>query len=195
MFYSLVCFLFVVFYTTLFRCKVHGRENIPAGGFILCSNHISWFDPPLVGCTLWKRKVYFMAKEELFSNRLFSLVLRKLNAFPVKRDRADRRAIQYALALLKEDGIVGMFPEGTRSKTGSMQELLDGAALLALKSNVPVLPVAVKGPYRLFRPVRVYIGNPLYFNNYKKGKKYTREDLKEISKNIREGINSLLEES
>ncbi len=193
--YTVGRLLFVVLFLVFFRWRVYGRENIPAEGVVICSNHINWLDPPLMASSIKGRKVHFMAKEELFANPVAGFILKKCKAFPVKRDRPDRKALQHSLRLLQEGEIVGMFPEGTRSKTGKMQELMDGAAMLVLKSRAPVVPMAVKGPYRLFQPIEVYLGPPLYFNSDKKGKKYSREDLKEVSRSIRENINKMLEEN
>ena len=195
MLYSIARWLFIVLFFLFFRYRVYGRDNIPRAPFIVCSNHMSWLDPPLVACIFERRhQVYFMAKEELFDIPLLGLILERIGSFPVKKDTADRRAITKALQLLKDDKVVGMFPEGTRSRKGKLQQFFDGASWIALKSQTPVVPVAIKGPYRLFRPTEVFIGPPLYFDYYRQGKKYGRDDLKEVSGKISRGIYRLLEE-
>jgi len=159
--YGLAKGLFSLLFALLFLgWRVEGRDNLPAeGGAILCSNHISWWDPPLVGCVV-KRRVHFMAKEELFKIPILGSILPALGAFPVRRGTPDRSAIRQALQVLKDGQVLGIFPEGTRSKTGHLQKAEPGTALLAIKSQAPLVPVAILGPYRLFRPIRVRIGAP-----------------------------------
>jgi len=192
--FSIFRAFFTLLFYTLYPCRIRGKENIPEAPYIICSNHLSWLDPPLIICIFWQRnQVFFMAKEELFQIPIIGFVIKKTGAFPVKKDIADRKAIQQAVSLLKENKVVGMFPEGTRSKTGKLQKLLDGASWIALRSNVPVVPVAIRGPYRLFKPVNVFIGEPMYFKGDKNGKKYSRKDIRDVSESIGEGINRLLE--
>lgn len=156
-FRSLLRFLYTIF----FRYRVIGAENIPkTGPAIICSNHISNLDPPLVGCAA-TRIVHFMAKEELFRIPLFRKLLDHLNAFPVNRTGGGRRALKKSLELLKEDKILGIFPEGTRSKTGKLGKGHIGAALLASKVGAPLIPTAIIGPYRLFRPIHIVFGKPI----------------------------------
>ncbi|MEW5922087.1 MAG: lysophospholipid acyltransferase family protein [Bacillota bacterium] len=164
MFYYLITACFRIFFKLLFRYQIYGWENIPEkGAYIICSNHKSWFDPPLVGSVCRHACINFMAKEELFHIFLFGSIIRKLGAFPVKRDTADRRALKKALQLLEEGKIIGLFPEGTRVKGGELGQPFHGPALIALLSKKPVLPVAVKWPGKLFQPVRITFGNLLYF--------------------------------
>lgn len=109
----------VIFYP-LYRIKVVGKENIPADGpVIICSNHISNVDPPVVGITS-SRNIYFLAKEELFKNPLIGGILKKVHAFPIKRGMRDRNALRKGLDILKEGHALGLFPEGTRQKSGEI---------------------------------------------------------------------------
>jgi len=196
MVYTLARAIFIIFFRLLYPFRVYGKENIPASPFIVCSNHISWLDPPLVTCT-FKRKeqVYFMAKEELFQIPVLSYLISKTGSFPVKKDSADRKAVQKALELLSKDKVIGVFPEGTRNRTGGLQKFFDGASWIALKSQAPVVPFVIKGPYRIFRPIKVFIGPPIYFKGRENGKKYNREDLKEVSTQINQAMNYLLEDT
>ncbi|HHW92344.1 MAG TPA: 1-acyl-sn-glycerol-3-phosphate acyltransferase [Firmicutes bacterium] len=127
-------------------CKgwvVEGVENIPqAGGLIVVANHTSYWDPPILGAAM-TRQVNIMAKVELFRYPLFGSILRLLGAFPVKRNAVDRSAIKQALAILKEDKVLGMFPEGTRSKTGRLGKAQPGVVLFATKSGAPILPAGI----------------------------------------------------
>ena len=160
MLYLLGKALFWLLFSLAYRWEVRGREHVPAEGpLLVVANHFSWLDPPLVG-TVLPRKVHFMAKQELFRNPLVARILRRLGAFPVRRGQPDRWALRHALQLLQEGRVVAMFPEGTRSR-GPLGPFEPGAALVALKSGAPVLPVAIAGPYRLGGRVRVRIGPPL----------------------------------
>ncbi len=152
----------------LFRVRVVGAENIPQipgdPKVILCSNHISNWDPIflLIG---QRRHVHFMAKAELFSNRLFTWFFEKqVGAFPVKRGTGDTKAVTTAEDLIVAGKLVGIFPEGTRSKTGELLRPKSGASLIVSQTGAHVLPVAVvtKGQkVRLFQPVTLVFGELL----------------------------------
>jgi 1-acyl-sn-glycerol-3-phosphate acyltransferase len=162
MLYWVIRKVFRAIYRFCFRWRIQGLENIPTDRpFIICANHFSWWDPPLVACLVSHKPVRFMAKEELFRFPVVGFVLRRVYAFPVRRGKADKTAIRTALDTLRNGGILGLFPEGTRNKTGELLPPQPGIALIALKSGAIVLPVAIAGPYRLLRKVRVKIGKPL----------------------------------
>lgn len=193
MIHTIITFCFRVFFKLIYPYRLYGRDNIPENGpYIICANHTSWFDPPLVGSVIPQMRIHFMAKEELFDIFIFGTILKKLGAFPVKRDKADRRAIKKALQLLGEDKIIGLFPEGTRIKGGELGQPFHGPALIALLSNKPVLPVAVKWPDRLFQPVNVRFGKLLYFEEQGKIKK---DLLQKVSTKIMGEIELLLKSS
>ncbi len=125
--------------------RIKGLENLPSEGpVIVACNHLSLWDPIIVGCTM-NRPVYFMAKEELFELPVLGKLLPELGAFPVKRGQGDIGAIRKSIAVLKEGKVLGIFPEGTRSKSGELQEALSGIVLIMEKSKAPVLPVKVIG--------------------------------------------------
>lgn len=146
--YWLVWLALRVFFLFGMRVRVEGMEHVPRSGpFVLCSNHVSWIDPLLLGALL-PRKLFYMAKKEMFTSPLLALVLRTVGAFPVRRHQADRRALRTALDLLGGGRAVAVFPEGTRSRDGSLGRAQPGAALLALHSGARVLPVAICGRYR-----------------------------------------------
>ncbi|KUK36744.1 MAG: 1-acyl-sn-glycerol-3-phosphate acyltransferase PlsC [Thermacetogenium phaeum] len=163
MFYRLCRGLFRILFTCLCRWEIEGLQNVPEKGPVLIiANHISNWDPIVVGSAL-KRQVHFMAKKELFKIPVLSLIIKALGAFPVDRQRVDRAAIRRALELLENGKVVCIFPEGTRSKSGELLAPNSGAAYLALKSGAPVCPVALLGTDRIFsrgcfRKFRVRIG-------------------------------------
>ncbi len=173
------------------KWKVYGQENLPAnGGVIIASNHVSNLDPVIMGCT-FDRRVSYLAKEELFKNPIFGWYISKLEAFPIKRGAGDRGAIRESLKILESGRCFGIFPEGTRSRTGELQEGKAGAAMLALKAKVPVLPVGIKGSGQ-GKNIIVRVGKPMYFDEYY-DRKATKEDLEEITGRIMKEIRGLLE--
>ncbi|QPC46714.1 lysophospholipid acyltransferase family protein [Mangrovibacillus cuniculi] len=154
----------------LYRFEVIGKENVPSeGGILLCSNHIDNLDPPVVGITC-PRKVSFMAKEELFKVPVLGGIIRQLQAFPVKRGLSDREALRKGLKLLKEGGVLGLFPEGTRSKNGQLGKGLAGAGFFALRTNAYVVPCAIIGPYKKFATVKVVYGKPIDLAEYRENR-------------------------
>jgi len=145
--------------------KIQGVENMPSEGpVILAINHQSIWDP-LVAASSLPRKVSFMAKEELFSIPVLGKVFSKLGAFPVKRGQGDMNAIRQSLAILKDGRVLGLFPEGTRSKNGEIQKGLPGMVLLMEKSKATVVPVKVLGTRNLLTKgwgkIAVVVGKPM----------------------------------
>ncbi len=151
----------------IYRFDIRGLEHFPkTGGVLICSNHIDALDPPVVGITA-PRPVHFMAKEELFNMPILKPLLPKLNAFPVKRGLSDREALRKALALLKNGDVMGLFPEGTRSKDGKLGKGFSGAGFFALKGEADVVPCAIIGPYKPFKPLKVVYGEPILMQPYR----------------------------
>lgn len=145
--------------------KIQGVENMPTEGpVILAINHNSLWDPLVAGTSL-PRKVSFMAKEELFSIPVLGKIFSKLGAFPVKRGRGDMNAIRQSLTILKEGGVLGLFPEGTRSKNGEIQKGLPGMVLLMEKSKASVVPIKMFGTRHLLTKgwgnIVVVVGKPM----------------------------------
>ncbi|WP_040340291.1 lysophospholipid acyltransferase family protein [Fictibacillus macauensis] len=159
----------------LFRVEVKGLEHVPSsGGMLLCSNHIHNFDPPLVGvCS--PRDVHFMAKAELFNVPLLKRILPKVKAFPVKRGSSDKQALRSGLSVLKDGHVLGLFPEGTRSKTGELSEGLAGAGFFALKSEAYVVPCAIIGSYKFRKKITVIFGPPIDFSTLRTQKASAKE--------------------
>lgn len=159
--------LFIFHFLT--RFTVVGKENVPPHGpLIVISNHLHYTDPGLVPACVG-RKTHYLAKTEIMRHPLTGFLARHFGAIPIDRTGlANRATIGAALELLSTDGVIGMFPEGTRSRTGSMARAKPGAAMLAVRSNAPVLPVAVTGTEKVRwrsilweRPVvRLVIGAP-----------------------------------
>ena len=149
----------------LFRYHVNHKNSLPGeGGYIICCNHISLKDPVFLALGQ-KRQIFFMAKEELFHNKFVSAVIRSLGAFPVHRGSGGTQAINNAEVLLQNENVLGIFIEGTRSKTGELLRPKSGAAMLAFQTQKPVVPACIsckggKMP-KLFRKVTISYSDPI----------------------------------
>jgi 1-acyl-sn-glycerol-3-phosphate acyltransferase len=143
--YSLTRILSFIF----FRPRISGRDNIPGeGGFILASNHISYYDPPLVGS--WQRReVYFFAKKELFRNKLFGAIITATNSLPVSRGAVDRQALRLAIGVIRKGFGLTVFPEGTRSRTDQFLKPRPGIGIIARQTGCPIVPAYIHGSNKL----------------------------------------------
>jgi 1-acyl-sn-glycerol-3-phosphate acyltransferase len=178
-----------------FRGRVYGAENVPkTGPLIAVSNHGSYFDPPILSCCL-RRPVAFMAKEELFKIPALKQAIQLYGAYPVKRGAGDRGAIRAALSALHDGWIVGIFLEGTRTADARILNPKLGAAMIAAKAQVPLLPISLWGTERILRqgspllrraPITVRIGEPIAPPLSTK-----REDLQAIANQCADKINAM----
>jgi 1-acyl-sn-glycerol-3-phosphate acyltransferase len=183
----------------LFRLRIEGRGYEPAKGpFIVAANHASAIDPPIVGMAL-KHKATYMAKHELLQAPVLGPLLRSIGVFPVRRGEPDRKAIRRSLEILESGGVLVMFPEGTRSIDGRLRAPEPGAAMIALRTGAPVMPVAVINSHRILpkgarRPkmqqVTVRMGPPLAVP--KVDGRLDHETLEEWGTHIIEAIERLL---
>ena len=198
MFYSFASLGVRLLLRLLSRCRVEGLGNVPAtGAFLMVSNHLNLVDPPVLGALI-PRRITFMAKEELFRAPIVGWVVRWYGAFPVRRGQPDRQALRRASEVLQRGGVVGMFPEGTRSKTGKMKEAHSGAALVAMLADVPVLPVAITGTEQLRSPLSllrrptivVRVGSPFTLSRGRTG----REGLDAATRRMMGRVAALLPE-
>ncbi len=150
----------------LFPYKIIGKEKLNAhsSGFVVCSNHISFLDPVYLAYTFKrKRRLFFMAKQEIFKNRLFTWFIKGVGGFPVNRD-GGTSGIKAAEALLKEGKNLCIFPEGTRSKDGKIGKGKAGAAMLVREFDSYVLPITLackNQKVRAFRKVTIIIGDAI----------------------------------
>ena len=172
MFYRLIRWIAFKIFRQFFSLEVFGRNHVPASGaFILCSNHLSLLDPPLVGASLKHRQLWFMARDSLFKNFLFAGFIRALHAFPIKRGRVDRAAMKMFEDLIDSGKGVLLFPEGTRSMDGNLQEGKPGAGMLIYRcAHARVIPIRIfnsnkalpRGTWRLdFEKIQIVYGPPL----------------------------------
>jgi 1-acyl-sn-glycerol-3-phosphate acyltransferase len=153
-----------------FKGRVYGAENVPqTGPLLVVSNHGSYFDPPLLSCAV-KRPVAYMAKEELFQVPILKQAIKLYGAYPVKRGAGDRGALRAALQALNEGWLVGVFLEGTRTPDARIHDPKLGAAMIAAKAQVPLLPISLWGTQKILRkaspfprsvPVTIRIDKPI----------------------------------
>ena len=161
-----------------FKVRLHGVDNVPTGGAIVAGNHVSHMDPVLLWCGS-PRPIHFMAKRELWEGAFLRWLMPRLWAFPVNRGGADRAAIETATGYLKAGDLVGIFPEGTRSEDGeSLGEAHGGAAFIAMRAGVPVIPTAFVGTENVLpkgrrlprlRRVTVLFGKPVDPESFTQG--------------------------
>ena len=175
-----------------FHLEVYGNKNIPKnGGFILASNHVSFLDPIILSAACFRR-LSFMAKEELFKNKLFAWLIRNAGAFPLVRNHGDSGAIKEGIKRLKKGNVLLLFPEGSRSKDGAIKKPLSGVGFLAQKANVPIIPAYVFGTNRAWpkgakfiRPckIKVYFGKPIFSERgqaYDETSAYVMQQIKDL---------------
>jgi len=164
--------LFRLYFRVYHRGRVYNAERLPDhGGFILAGNHVSFLDPPFFGLAC-RREAFYMARDTLFRNPLANWILRSWHCVPISRDRGDIGAMRTVLRLLGEGKAVLMFPEGTRSPDGQLQEARAGIGMIAARANVPIVPMRIFGTDHalprgasLPRPARVEIkfGEPFVY--------------------------------
>lgn len=160
-FYRLGIILFKPFqwYASLRFVGTENIDQIKDGTLIIC-NHISWKDPFYMMCSI-KRRIYFMAKQELFKNRLFTYVLKQVGVFPVDRRNVGLKPIRTALDVLKSGGICAIFPEGTRSKDKQLHKFEEGVAFIAMRCNAVVVPSYIT-PNKLKGHQYFIVGQPIH---------------------------------
>ncbi len=171
----------------LYKIEYAGVENVPEnGGFILASNHMHALDPVFIGVGMEKRQLHFMGKKELFENPVAKYFLTKLNGFPIVRGSADSDALNYAIRVVKEGNILGIFPEGTRSKDYKPARAKSGVAMIAHQSKADVLPVSIYTSDDLKKGTKLTIrfGEVIPYENLGLSEDATREEIKGCAKMI-----------
>ena len=160
-FLKIILFLPVLLFTPT---KVVGKHNIDKKGkVIIACNHLTYLDVILLGIYL-KRRIYFIGKKELFKHKFLGWLLKKLGVICVDRDKLEIATVKNILNVLKNENVIGIFPEGTRNKTGEvMLEFKDGVTLFAEKTGAPVVPIIIKRKPLIFVPNKIIIGEKMYF--------------------------------
>ena len=146
-YYSAIRFLVGAYIGMVSGWEVKGRENVPRrGGLIVASNHISFWDPPMVACAC-PRELHFLAKEELFAGPLGPLI-RSVNSIPIRRGVADLSGMSRAIERIGRGGTLLMFPEGSRMSDGELHPARPGVGMMAVNADVPILPCFISGSNR-----------------------------------------------
>lgn len=181
-FYNFMLKIFSIFSRTFFKFEVIGAENIPSeGNLIIAANHKSNLDPIFVASAVnKKRKMTAIAKEELFKNKILAKILNKVEIIPINRQNPGLGTIKRILKYIKNDYVLVMFPEGTRSKTDDFNNAKAGLSLFATKAKAEIVPCTIYSSYKLFKPAKIYFGKPISLEEYYK-QKLTSEDHERIS--------------
>ena len=198
-FYRTAQFLSYAYYRLFHRFQIEGLENVPdEGAFLLASNHLSFLDPPALGCRL-PRNLHYFARDSLFKGPL-GMLIRALNSIPVNRSQLDLATLRRVLKVLKEGHPLLVFPEGTRSEDGNLGDGKKGVGMLAAKAQVPVLPARIFGSYeimgkgksvpRIGRKLRLRYGTLLTFSELDPGGK-GGERYEKISQSVMDAIGKI----
>lgn len=182
---------------TQYKIEYVGTENVPdKGGFILAANHVGTLDPVFIAIGVKNRQIHYMGKKELFENPFTNWLFTKANAFPIARGKADSDALNYAIRDVKEGNILGIFPEGTRSKDGKMGRAKRGVAVIAKEAKADVLPVAFCSTdnFKKGTKLTVRFGKMIPFSELNLNDESSSEDLKAAAKYIMEKVAALQEE-
>ncbi len=149
--YRIVQFVLKVIFTLLYRVEKIDLYKVPVkGSLIICSNHISYVDPVIIGAFI-PRCIYFMAKKELYSSKFLSSLVTFFNAFPVSRQAFDRKAFYTSFEILKNENVLCLFPEGTRSTDGILRKGKKGLGFISAVSSTSILPVALSGTNKIIQ--------------------------------------------
>ena len=196
MLYTISRFIAYYFFWFPFVKEIKCMKNIPKEGCIIASNHASYLDPPILGFIVSQKlnkKVHYLAKIELFRHFFSRAVYKLLEAIPVDREKRDKSWIKTAKKYIRNGHIVGIFPEGERSKDNKLGKGKTGAVRLALAAKAPIVPVGIKGTYDLWpinkkfhkikKIVRINIGKPIYYDGYYK-KRITKSLLRRLTDNL-----------
>lgn len=192
--YNIVRPLAKLFIALKFNISSFGEENIPQNGaFILAANHISTLDPVMI-ISRCPRTLHFMAKDELFKNRIFASFLKSMNVFPVKRQTSDKRALDFARHIISSGWVLGIFPEGARIKDGTLKKAKNGVSYLAAKTKADVLPVSIyKTPQeKKLRPhITIRFGKLIKNSELGLSEEYSQQKIRESSEKIMAAIKNL----
>jgi 1-acyl-sn-glycerol-3-phosphate acyltransferase len=149
--FTLTQYVLKVIFTILYRANIKGLDKIPRNGkYLICSNHISYIDPVLIGAYI-PRYTYFMAKRELFSFSFISNLVTFYNSFPVNRDLINRATFNTSINILKNENLLCLFPEGTRSVDGKIGEGKKGVGLISFLSGAPIIPMVIFGSNKIIQ--------------------------------------------
>lgn len=179
----------------IYPCKIYGKENLKKGKAVLTMNHTSNLDAVNIVLGTFEKK-YFLAKKELFKNKLFGAFIKAMGGIKIDRQSADVGAIKNALKVLKNNKKLIIFPEGTRNKSDNVElgEVKSGAAMLAIKAKAPIIPVWVYNRPHAFRMTKILIGKPYELDEFYDAK-ITEEVLDKASEIVSQKLNQLKQQA
>ncbi len=181
---------------SLYKIEYVGLENVPKdGGFILASNHMHALDPVFIGLGIKERQLHFMGKKELFENPIAKSFLTMLNGFPIVRGGADTQALDYAIRIVKEGHILGIFPEGTRSKDYRPARAKSGVALIANAAKADILPVSIYTSDEMKKHTKLTIrfGEVIPYEKLGLGEEASRDEIRGCAQTVMGEIKKLWE--
>lgn len=178
-------------FTIFYPIKIYGKENIPSGKALFICNHFRAIDCGYVA-KAYKKDIKFLAKKELFKNKLTSKVLNFAGAIPVDRDNPELKTMLSVIKYLKEGHKVCVFPEGTRNKSGTtnLQDTKAGYVVFATSTSCPIVPIMLSGKGRFLKRQKMIIGKPIEFTEFY-GKKLDKEKIEELNKIVRENLEKI----
>lgn len=178
-----------IIFKLIYKIDVENIENIPQGEkLIVCSNHIHNFDPIILSIII-RDQVFWMGKKELFENKILGGFLTRLGAFPVDRENTGLSTLRHSMKILKENHILGIFPEGTRVKKKDLKNAKPGVALISIQTRTPIIPIFIDTTYKPFSKIRVVVGEKINFFDIED--KLTRDDYKLLGEKVLEEIYKL----
>lgn len=190
--------LFKLYFKLFHRLRIYGVDDIYRGAAFIASNHASFYDPPLISAT-WPEDVHFLARKLLFSNRFFGFLIRKLHAHPIHGSARDAATFKIIEDLVKDNQKVVIFPEGSRSLSGHLHSLKPGLAMLALRTNTPIIPLYIRGTFeawpansrwpKIGKNLDCVFGKPLFPNAYQNLEK--KEAIRTMTQDVHTAIDNL----
>lgn len=192
-FRRIIKFVLKLLVIIVYRPQIIGKENIPKDtAAIICPNHVHALDSAVI-VTMNKRKINVLAKESLFKNGFVKWLADIFGIYPVKLKSKSMESVKISLKLLKNKELLMIFPEGTRNGLAKGKKPKDGAVKLAIKANVPIIPVGIIGSFKAFKKVKVKIGEPIYYSEYKE-EANNKELLNELTRDLMNKIVKLRDE-
>jgi len=175
----------IFFFYLLYPLKVYGKENMPEGGAVLVSNHYRAIDCGYI-VRAYKGEIKFLAKKEIFKNKLFSKIVKAYGGIPIDRENPDMHSMITAIKTIKSNEKLCIFPEGTRnnSKSGELQEIKGGAVVFAVKAKCPIVPMMFLKKGKIFKREKLIIGKPFTLDEFY-DKKLSDEDIKKMEEIVR----------
>jgi 1-acyl-sn-glycerol-3-phosphate acyltransferase len=202
--YRVIQAILVAFCKTFWRLKIDGRENIPkTGAFVLSPVHRSNVDTPLVAC-IATRRLRFMGKDSMWKIKPIGKLFTALGAYPVHRGSADREALRRTMQVIEGGEAAVIFPEGTRQTGPLVQPLFEGAAYVAVRTGVPIIPVGIGGSEKampkgskMLRPVkvRIVVGEPIHPPTVPEGERAPRRVVKELTEELHTRLQELFDQA